>query len=597
MIRFICEFSRRTEFPPEIAISAVPVIDQEGQIVSTLYTGSYPTSSYWLDWGGSYDNPTTNFITLYFGGFLADVSSLASMVGTDNSLFRSGTDRVYFVTDKHPWQYLTYQTELGQLEGYSTSVSDETNPSNDILDGRRYPTLMQIPKLQVKIPDDISGSALQFAVFNINLINNDGFFDIPSDNNFFNVPMFVKKSSVNTPTYSDFELIRRGLVDNYSPNFTQLNFSVAITYRSLSDPVCKTISITEFPNVNSDNLGKKIPVGWGSLTNLDLILVDTRTYLIIDPDYLVSIDTVYDSDGAVIPSTDYTVVSGLLIMNVGADEPDKADVTALSTNKIGEIIINEIQEKSNIFYSDDFWDVTETDEYINSSPEVNLFFEGNSVRDLIKEVLKSDNSFLIEKSTGKLSLRKWARNYSTHVIPSWAIVKVPDLSHVNSKFYASNAVVFYDGGQVVDDSRENQIIEIYRKKQIREYRTKLANQADASSLASAMLDRYGQRAEVWKIVLPPEFTRNVSLLDKVILDIQVNDRLMSDKNIFIVKSVDLGQDELVLESVGTRIENEGVLAEPTVHGKSQENYDKGDMSGPFFPNSPAIMPQINQRKD
>lgn len=588
MVRFLCEIFRRTEYPPERGISAAIIIDNEGRKVSKIGTAAHPTTGYWIDWGGSYDTPESNIIALYFNGFLGLAESIAIMIFKGFSMYRE-TDSVYFVTDFYPWQYPKYQTELSELNGYSSAITDPDNQSDDIIDGIRYPVKFQIPQLQIKLPDAISGSALQFSVFSVSLENSDGFFDISESNNFFNVPIYILKSYLENPLYSDFQIVRRGFIDNITTSFSQLTLSVATIYRSLSDDVCKTITSEQFPNAATNQIGKNIPVAWGEVSVVP-ILVDTLTYLIIDTDYLVSIDTVYDSDDNVISSSLWDEVNGLLVMDGGAADPKRVEVTGSASSKIGQIITEEMEEKSRILYSDDLWDTAETDDYITISAKLDLLFSTGSVRDLIARVLKSDNAFLIEKSNGKLSLRKWNGNYTTHVLPIWLITQQPEKTHVESKYFASKVRVLYSGGEEVNDSEQNTIQETYRKKQTIDYQTDIAESADAVILAQSLIDRFGQRAEIWTVSFGIE-TAEISLLDKVIINLIINDRQLSIQNEFLVKSIDVAQDVLVIESIGAFTDSGGIMATPT-----GPDYN-GDMSGFFYPDSDAIMPEKYNRED
>ena len=587
MIRFLCELFRRAEYPPEKAIAAVANLDPKGRKVSKISTIPHPISGYWLDWGGTYDTPETNIIALYFDIFLALTDSIAQMILTGSSLYRD-TDLVYFATDLYPWQYPENQTELSFTEGYSTSVPDSSEPSNDILDERSYPVRMAIPSLEIAIPDAISGSALQLSTFNVSLDNADGHFDLTENNNFFNSPIYVLKSFVDNPSYTDFNIIRRGFIDALPTSFDKLTITAATIFRSLSQEMTKTITVAKYP-LAGDNLDKQIPIGYGYLLNVDVIEVNAGTYLLIDPDYITDITAVYDSDNVLISSSNYSLVDGLLVMTAGT--PSTADIIGSISNDIGTIIVDAMQNTGGVLYNSPIWDTVETDSYIASAPDINLLFDDGSVRDLIAEVLKSDNAFLIEKSNGSLSLRKWGNTYDTHYIENWTITQKPEKSFVNSKYFVTTARVEYSNSGVYENSAsEATIAEIYRKKQTITYETALSSETEANNLSTAMISRYGQRSEVWKVSLGIN-TNNISLLDKVRLDLIVNDRKLSIKNEFLVKAVDVAQDVLTLEALGTVKIVDGILATPL----SIE--EPGDLSGAYFTSSDALLPEKIRRED
>jgi hypothetical protein len=568
MIRFLAEIFERTEFLAECAIAASAQTDQEGRIVSKIDCIEHPTSSYWLDWGGTYDNPETDKISLYFDGFLSLEPTIADMVFSGNSQFRGG-DFVYLATDFFPWQYPQTSTEIAIVNGYSTAVADETKPSDDFYGVERYPTRLKIPSLQIKLPDAISGSALQNDTFSFSLINNDGFFDLFENNNFFNVPAYIYKSFVDNPEYSDFTLIRRGFVDNISTTFEDESFSIATVYRSLTQSMVRIVSDV-FPTA-TENAQEELPVAWGELTGVETIQIDSDKFVVVDPLYINSIDALYDSDGVEIDSADYTFSGGIITM-LTSDDPATADIQAHADNTIGQIITTEIQDKGRILYSSGSWDVAETNEYITASPQVNFIYKSGSVRDMVAEILKSDNAFLIEKSNAKLSIRKWNGGYSEHYIDATSITQRPTRTFVNSKYFNSAVRVVYSGGEVFDDSQEITISEIYRKKQTQKYNTNLANESDAETLAESLLERYGKRAELWQVSLGVD-TSSFSLLDTVYLDLEINGRRFTNANVWIIKQIDVAQDVLILEGVATRTTASGLLATPDGVGYN------GDMSG------------------
>jgi hypothetical protein len=69
------------------------------------YLGVYPDSSYWLDWGGWYDNPIVNQIELYIGTHhLYRVDSLDDCCERPWSIYDEPTaGTVYINVPMHTW--------------------------------------------------------------------------------------------------------------------------------------------------------------------------------------------------------------------------------------------------------------------------------------------------------------------------------------------------------------------------------------------------------------------------------------------------------------------------------------------------------------
>ncbi|MGD8501176.1 MAG: hypothetical protein PVJ86_11045, partial [Phycisphaerales bacterium] len=73
MIRYIVDFAQRTDYPPERALSAF----NNNADIFVLETGRPSGSTYWTDWGGTYDNPELPTVELFFETYLQRVESLA----------------------------------------------------------------------------------------------------------------------------------------------------------------------------------------------------------------------------------------------------------------------------------------------------------------------------------------------------------------------------------------------------------------------------------------------------------------------------------------------------------------------------------------
>ncbi len=528
------------------------------------HPGVYLGASYWSVWDGTYDNPATTQLQIFLGLFLIQVGSLAALFATDNSFYVSGT-AVYTNTTRYPWQYADTDSELLELEGYASAVSDPARPSEIrySVNGALvpYPVRLSIPAATMnnKLSGIISGVVL-YDSFTIEIDNGDGRFDKASDTNYFNIAIRVKKSSIDTPTLSDFTVIRAGLGDNVSSDSDKMRVTVADINRTFDEEVCRTFTVAEFPDLPDNNVDKNIPVAWGPHYGAELHEVGDNKWLAVDPDYYVSIDAVYDKDGVAL---EYTVDSdGIITVTTldGGDpvEPKTCDFTGSASCKIGEIITSEIAAKSNIAYTSSDWDTSETDYYIAASARISLYFDAGDVKRLIKECLQNDNAFLINKNDGRLSLRQWGKNYYSHTIPSWMLTKQPKRTHIEQKYYASSIMVRYDyhidtkkyAGAYLDDTSEAQIAERWRKRKRQAFETALRYRADASYLATRLLDRFRSRREVYTIYTGYDCSE-INPLDKVALDITVNGREYSTVTDWIVREVNPAQDILVLEEEST----------------------------------------------
>ena len=566
-IRFIAEIFQSSEWPPELAIPS-NLANGHGKANISEFDCSRPEyDTYWTTWGGTYDNPTTTNLQIFFGEFLLQVANASTLLSTENSFYANG-DFVYLNTTYYPWQYITTDTEANISFGYSSAPVDPNYPSDNTIedaDGNKqsYPNYLQIPSITNKLSDPISGTAL-YSTFKFTLQNNDGQFDLSSDTNLFNTPVYIKKAIVDNPKQEDFTTVRYGLVSNIVADWTTLQITGEDLFRALDEDVCDTISTDDYPDAPDASIGKDIPVAFGSFSGVDLIEVGTDEYIVVDPDYLDTVSAVYDSDGT---SLTFSVTSGV----ISATDADTCDFTASPSNNIGDMITKEMEEKSSLTYADGIWDVVETDAYISLANTLNLFYDGGTVKDFVKTCLESDNAFLITKNDGRLTLRQWGQIYQTHTIRPELITKTPSKTFTDRKYYGSTIKIYYDynyetdeyDGTYIDDSKETYLKEKYRKSNTYEFETNLTTETEAIELAGRLLERFGARNEIFTIASGYD-TSMVNLLDTVSLEIDINGRVMSDIKLWTVKEVNVTQDTMKLEqSTQTYYEfNDGLLSDP-----------------------------------
>ncbi len=553
-IKYIADLSIRTEYPPELALSALE-FDRSANIF-IITTKEHPTNNYWTDWGGSYDTPTNQDAEIYFSQFLQKVTSRAVLILTEGSMLIEANN-IFINLPKKPWQYSTFDTEYDTVQGYASTVRNELNQSdinypdsegNPIL----HPVRLMIPSVNNKLSDPISGTALQ-PLFRFTLINNDGKFDDTDENNIINTPTRIKRTSVDNPTLEDFNIIKYGLADSVKVTAKGFTVSAADIFRTLTESVTRKFTASAYPSAPSNTLDKDIPVGWGVLDNVPLFEVATGEYIALDPDFIDAATTVYDEDGASIAFS-FDSITGIIT----ATDASTADVRGETSTRLGSIITTEMARVGNIPYVEGPWDKTETDIYLFLSAKSSLYFPGGTLKTLINDVLKSDNAFLFTKNDGRLTLRQWGQTYASHLIDSWKIMKLPVKDNAEGKKYFMSAVTIQtDKNQSTgdyiteyfDDTQQNAIKEIYNKTKTAVFPTGLVNTADIEDLAERLLNRFGNIAEIFKINLAYD-TTEINLLDTVILTMTINGRTMSNKTSWIVREVDPAQDVLSLESTG-----------------------------------------------
>jgi hypothetical protein len=535
----------------EIVLSFTPSNDVSRQYnVYETWTGPYPKNTYWIDWGGWYDNPIVNQIEIYVGGNqLIRVTSLEACCDIPNSIFDEPTaGMVYINAPKHTWLYDDIKTNTRKIVSFLSGPKNPENPSDDIFNNEHWPVRLETPKFTVKLSDVINGLT-KYSTFDFVLHNDDGYFDDLEITNFFNGPSYIRKTWQENPEVNDFIPIRYGIVESIKIDDKTMTVSCADLFRTLEEPACKVIKDKFL--MATENQDKNLPIIYGTV-KIDIIKINENQYVI--GDNVITIVEAYDKNGFIIPSTDYTFSDGIITSSV---DIKSVRATGDTNNTIGEIITSIIEEKTQIKYIDSFWDLTETNIYRNNSPEINIAFTSGMVRDAVKNALASDMVFLIQKNDGRFTLRRWGDTYNTFSIKNWEITKFPVKNYSEAqKNYLSSCIIKYNydfsdkeyKNVSLYSEDEDWAESTYNKLVRKEFETYLINETDAYNLGKKLSDRFSTLKETIQIGLGHD-TSEINLLDIVELELNINGRLFSKNNIWTVKEIDPSQDILTLEPI------------------------------------------------
>ena len=287
MINFLAEIANR----PDASIQPTPANDVTRQKnIYYLDIGPHPKNTYWIEWGGFYDNFSDTQIELYYGEFLRKVDSIEDVFNTEFSLFITSDLLVYFNIPYHPWLYPMFKVKAFHVTPFLSSAINPDNPSNNNIRGVNASTRLAVPSINSKLSDNISDIVLNQS-FSITFTNNDGYFDDESEWNLFNTPIHIKKSIVDNPTYEDFKTIKYGLVENVTINFEGFTIEASDKLRAMEEPVCNLLLRENFPNeidIDDNVLNKNIPIVYGD-KNIKLLKLNETMYLAAEFVYNVSL--------------------------------------------------------------------------------------------------------------------------------------------------------------------------------------------------------------------------------------------------------------------------------------------------------------------
>ena len=548
MVRFLAELSKRSES----LVYPTPYAFNKDFNLYYLDINKHPTSSYWLDWGGYYDNFSGHLIELYYSQFLQRVYSESQVQSIPFSLYIN--DRiVIFNIPKHPWLYPEHEMSGENVIQFLSTALNPDNPSNNLLEHEQTHIRLEVPNFTVKLSDNIAGVTLNQG-FSISLFNDDGYFDDDEEWNLFNTPLYVKKAVVENPSFPDFKTIRNGLVENVSVAFNNIQINVSDTLRSLNEPVCNAITQGMFPGINITNaqaLGKLLPVVYGQ-KRIKLLKLNDTQYAVAEGASTVS--SVRDNSGNIISNSlfNYNPSTNILTSTV---DIDSALVHGYSNNRIGRVIQDIITRKTRIQINDSSFNIAELNSYTNASAFINIAFSSGDVRKAIQAVLKNDLAFFIQQTDGRFTIRKYGNTYTTHTIPAWAITQKPskDWSSAQENYFSSCIINYNYTDDTAYNSylfneREAEAESDYRKIVRKSFDTDLITQTEANRLAVLLSNRYTKLKKTLRVSVGIDAS-SFQLMDTVNLDLKINGRQFSKVKRFYIKEINHSHDILTLEEV------------------------------------------------
>jgi hypothetical protein len=514
--------------------------------VYEAYLGDYPTDTYWTDWEGYYDNKIENLVEIYIGSrILRRVETLQDCCTEEFSIYDpAGAGTIYINVPRHTWLYNNITTTIRSTVTFLSGAKNPDNPSDNLFNNKHWPVKLEVPKFNVKLSDVINGLT-KYSTFDFALHNEDGYFDNIEVTNFFNSPAYIRKTWKENPTADNFIQIRYGMVETIKIDDKKMTVSCADLFRTLEEPVCKIVKdvFTTAPKNQNENL----PAIYGTAT-IDLIEIDDLTY--VAGENITAVLNVYDKDGN---ELEKNFSNGIITTT---QEAKYAIVTGYTNKKIGEIIIDIMDKKSNLSYIDSFWDRSETNKYIDNSPEINIVFTSGTVKNAIKDTLSNDMVFLIQKNNGKFTLREWGNIYNVFNVKNWMITQFPTKDYSEAqKNYLSSCIIqygynFFDktySATYLYNENEEEAEKNYSKLVRKEFKTYLTNETDAIALGEKLSNRFSTVRETIQIGLGHD-TSEINLLDMVALELNINGRIFSKYDNWIVKEIDPAQDILVLEN-------------------------------------------------
>ena len=582
MINFLAEIAERFD---TVILPTPSVTDKRFNIYEIDIDGR-PEESFWLDYRDMndtneavnpyYDTFTGTQIMLYYGQYLRPQLNMEDLLTTPYSMFitvRNGRRKCLINITRHPWLWPEYSTSFEHVIPFLSNALNPENPSNNIVRETNARVLLDVPSFTVRLSDNIAGITLNQG-FSITMFNNNGFFDDERRTNLFNTPLYLKKSFAENPRYEDFKMIRDGLVENTNTDFNRITIDAADKFRALENPACKTINEGHLGyEVDEGAANRPIPLVFGTV-KMSLVRINNNQYMTAEN--AGEVLKVFDRNGETLDNAEFNPGTKILTVpdrprlndegevmtdaegNIRYETPvvSEALIKGNQNNRIGEIIKWLFEYRANIFFNETNFNTAEWNGYTDNSFRVNMQIARGNVRNAVEDVLKNDAVFLTQQTDGRFALRSYQnRNgYPVREIPSWVITGKPerDFSRAQRNYFNSCIIEYADdNGEVLSElynRRAGDAERIYRRRVRKTFNTRLADKDDAIRLAETLSDRYTGMKQVVKLAVGIN-TAEFQLLDRVKIDININDRKFSGPEEYIIISINHAQDILELEQI------------------------------------------------
>ncbi len=431
------------------------------------------------------------------GELYPEVASLALCISTDKSwYYDTSTTDMYIHFDSFNPPEVYQIIAAGAAIGFTNQIDNTTN--NYFEDVYYEPLLKSLPNLSKK-KDSIFFGILQYQGGTLSFDNTGGYFDDFATRDLYGQPARIKLSFEGLD-YSEAVTVYTGRVEDFTHDFTSFKLKVADTRKLLSRSLpVNTLSLTDYPDMDSDLDGTPIPIAFGSIIKAPAYKTDSGEWIFSDTEFNSNDSgiTVYKEDGTTFSHTG-TGVDGTF---TGTDTDDKLFVTfSQSTIENGLDIISDIIENyEGITYDANNYDTTEwTAEKSNVSDEGIWIGKGNLLKtsDVIEQVCTDNQGIFDVMADGKFTFRTYDPDgASTSTFYEDELLDDPSIVY-DSDEYLSSVKVEYSKDLFTDDYQlytnldyESEVSGRYRQYKERVYSTALTNETDAIALTEEIMQQ------------------------------------------------------------------------------------------------------------
>lgn len=520
--------------------------------------------------------------------FYTEVSSVDLVETTNKSWYYDYDNLLFYIHFDEFEPYLNQIVRIGVVEGYCQR-NDESAYYNDVY---YDPRVENVPSLTQR-RDPLFFGIQAFQSGSITFTNTDGHFDSYNDLNIYGQPARIKVG-FDGYSYSDFEQIFEGFIEDYSYDFNNFVVKIQDKRKNLSRKIpYREFSQNEYEDLNEDDVGKHKPIFFGDSEYIPVVCLNKdesaptyRTFMFLDTFYgsadsanssLLNSAFVYASikndeddnifDVVTINSID--VSDGTFDITASLVENDDGNVKDVFFTGFGysetddgiEMLTYLIDNFSDISYNSTFFNTTEISNEL-SVDRYNGYYirKPERIIDIVGKIMDANDAYFYVQNDGLYSAKKYkTTRSSSKTIRDYQWISDPKVSYNTGDFLSSVTIrgLYHNARkeyQLIETntSYEDEVLFKYKKYESKTFDTILSAVGD---LLTEGIDDKAENIMLQSkdIVRTIKRTGDMSLYDIDLMDIittshkrQSEDELLEEWEV-LGKTFDLTNFQITLE--------------------------------------------------
>lgn len=455
---------------------------------------------------------------------LSAVSSKEAVQENDSSFFFDDLFKALYVHCPGGDDPAIFNMMIGEAWGFANHAGVY---NNFIYEGR----LLSIPSIS-KSKDPLFFGVVSFEGGDVTIDNGDGAFDrFGEDRDVFGNSARILLGFEGL-AYSQFIPLFSGFIEDMVISASAMKVSTRDKRKQLSRKLpVNAFEATAYPDIKDKNVGKPIPIAYGTIKNAPVICVNEEEspapanydFLLCDTEFH-SIDSIIEVrvDGVMKAVSASDLDAGTFSLAAANYSPGD-DVTCDFNgyvDALGNLIENGLdvvrdllKNYYNINFNSNFFNMAHWDS--SRARNIGRFLnEEKELIDIIGEIAESIQGDFIVEDDGRFAFRiYYAEAAPVATIAADQLLEIPEIEY-DSVEVLSSLIVGYAKDWAEDEflllpdkSREETVYRKFKTYRSKIFETLLTTEADAQAWADTQLDRSGDVKKIFPVITKPQVIR------------------------------------------------------------------------------------------